>query len=46
MAVMSLQDLSTDESGLLQVTLEGIGLKFPTRRVRRAFYFIVKQLET
>ncbi|XP_020620747.1 MAP kinase-activating death domain protein-like isoform X3 [Orbicella faveolata] len=27
------KDLSTNESGLLQVTLEGIGLKFATRRV-------------
>ena len=27
------QDLSTSEGGLLQVTLEGIGLKFSTRRV-------------
>lgn len=27
------QDLSTDEDGHLQVTLEGIGLKFETRRV-------------
>lgn len=28
-----LQDLNTNESGLLQVTLEGIGLKFVKRRV-------------
>ena len=32
-AIFLLQDLSTGESGLLQVTLEGIGLKFVTRRV-------------
>lgn len=31
------QDLSTNESGLLQVTLEGIGLKFATRRVSCPF---------
>ena len=27
------QDLNTNEGGVLQVTLEGIGLKFATRRV-------------
>ena len=31
------QDLSTGEGGLLQVTLEGIGLKFATRRVSYEF---------
>ena len=34
---MFVQDLSTGESGLLQVTLEGIGLKFATRRVSCTF---------
>lgn len=38
-----IQDVKTGEGGLLQVTMEGVGLKFPQSKVREIWHKVAWQ---